>query len=410
MGPGMAAPTLKRSIGLGLLTLYGLGTILGAGIYVLIGEVARVAGTATPSAFLMAALLAGFTAFSYAELAARLPRSAGEAAYVREGFASPRLAQLVGWAVVATGLVSAATIARGFVGYLAVFVSLPPALVICVLVLLLGGLAFWGINESLRTAAVITGLEMAGLVLVCWAARDELGATGVSWTAFLPVTSGATWAGVLAGAFVAFYAFIGFEDMVNVAEEVRRPERTLPVAILLALVISTTLYMLVAIVATLSVPLQRLAASDAPLAEVVVAGGYSPTVIALISMLAVVNGALIQIIMASRVLYGMAAQGLVWSLLARVQRRTRTPHLATLAATAGVLALALVFPLETLARITSFIALAIFAAVNGALLSLKGRAGPSPFTVPAAVPQIGLLLCSGMLLYQLGQGLLRLAG
>ncbi len=168
--------------------------------------------------------------------------------------------------------------------------------------------------------------------------------------------------------------------------------------------------MLVAIVATLSVPLQRLAASDAPLAEVVVAGGYSPTVIALISMLAVVNGALIQIIMASRVLYGMAAQGLVWSLLARVHRRTRTPHLATLAATVGVLALALMFPLETLARITSFIALAIFAAVNGALLSLKGRAGPSPFTVPAAVPQIGLLLCSGMLLYQLGQGLLRLAG
>jgi APA family basic amino acid/polyamine antiporter len=406
----MAAPTLKRSIGLGLLTLYGLGTILGAGIYVLIGEVARVAGTATPSAFLMAGVLAAFTAFSYAELSARLPRSAGEAAYVREGFASPRFAQLVGWAVVATGMVSAATIARGFVGYLAVFVPLPPVPVIFVLVLLLGGLAFWGINESLRTAALITGLEIAGLVLVCWAARGELGATGVTWAAFLPVTSGTTWAGVLAGAFVAFYAFIGFEDMVNVAEEVRRPERTLPAAILLALVISTTLYMLVAIVATLSVPLQRLAASDAPLAEVVAAGGYSPTVIALISMLAVVNGALIQIIMASRVLYGMAAQGLVWSPLGRVHRRTRTPHLATLAATAAVLALALVFPLETLARITSFIALAIFAAVHGALLSLKRRAEPSPFTVPAAVPQIGFLLCSAMLLYQMGQGLLQLAG
>ena len=220
----------------------------------------------------MAGVLAGFTAFSYAELSARLPRSAGEAAYVRAGFASPRLAQVVGWAVAATGMVSAATIARGFVGYLAVFVPLPPVLVIAALVLVLGGLAFWGINESLRTAAVITGLEMRAWSWCAGQPRGELGATVVTWTEFLPGTAGATWAGVLAGAFVAFYAFIGFEDMVNVAEEVRRPARTLPVAILLALVISTTLYMLVAIVATLSVPLQRLATSDAPLAEVVVAG------------------------------------------------------------------------------------------------------------------------------------------
>ena len=127
-------------------------------------------------------------------------------------------------------------------------------------------------------------------------------------------------------------------------------------------------------------------------------------------MLAVVNGALIQIIMASRRALRMAAQGLAWSPLAQVHRRTRTPHLATLAATAGVLVLALLFPLETLARITSFIALGIFAAVNAALLRLKAHAEPGPFTVPAAVPQIGLLLCAGMLLYQMGQGLLQLAG
>lgn len=406
----MGAPTLKRSIGLGLLALYGLGTILGAGIYVLVGEVARVAGTATPSAFLVAGLLAGFTAFSYAELSARLPYSAGEAAYMRAAFASPRFAQLIGWAVIATGIVSAATIARGFVGYLAVFVALPAELVISMLLALLGGLAFWGISESLRVAAAITVVEIGGLVLVCWVARDGLGAAEVGWIQFLPGAPGATWAGVLAGGFVAFYAFIGFEDIVNVAEEVRRPERALPAAIILALVISTTLYMLVAVVATLSVPLERLAGSEAPLAEVVAAQGYSPTGIALISLLAVVNGALIQIIMASRVLYGMAVQGLAWPPLGRIHPVTRTPHYATLAATMGVWALAVAFPLETLARMTSAIALGIFAAVNGALLVLKRGDQDSPFTVPTAVPVTGLLLCAGMLLYQTVQLLRGLAG
>ena len=406
----MAAATLKRSIGPGLLTLYGLGTILGAGIYVLIGEVARVAGTATPSAFFLAGLLAGFTAFSYAELAARLPRSAGEAAYVNAGFGRPALAQLTGWAVIATGIVSAATIARGFVGYLDVFIALPQALVIIALVTGLGGLAFWGINESLRFAALITAIEVAGLVLVVWLARDGLAAAQLNWIEFFPDTSSGTWAGVLAGAFVAFYAFIGFEDMVNVAEEVHRPTRTLPVAIILALVTSTALYMLIAVVATLAMPLERLAGSEAPLAEVVAAQGRSPTVISLISLLAVVNGALIQIIMASRVLYGMAAQQLAWPPLARVHRVTRTPHIATAVATAAVLLLALLLPLETLARITSAIALAIFAGVNAALISLKRQDPRSPFTVPMAVPVTGLVLCLSMLLYQGVQLLLGLAG
>ena len=138
--------------------------------------------------------------------------------------------------------------------------------------------------------------------------------------------------------------------------------------------------------------------------------GYSPTLIALISMLAVVNGALIQVIMASRVLYGMAAQGLTWAPLARIHPATRTPHYATLAATAAVLLLALLFPVDVLARATSFIALCIFSAVNGALLLLKRTDVASPFAVPTAVPVLGLSLCMAMVLYQAGLFLLGLAG
>ena len=406
----MVEPTLKRSIGLGLLTLYGLGTILGAGIYVLIGEVARVSGTATPSAFLVAALLAGFTAFSYAELAGRLPKSAGEAAYVQAGFSRPRVSQLTGWAVIFTGVVSAATIARGFVGYLSVFLTLPPTLIIIMLVVAVGALAFWGISESLWAAGAITVVEVAGLILVCWVARGSLDQVGVDWLQFLPGPGSDPWAGVLAGAFVAFYAYIGFEDIVNVAEEVQQPRRTVPAAIILCLLVSTGLYMLVAVIAITSVPLERLAGSTAPLAEVVISQGYSPDVIALISLLAVVNGALIQVIMASRVLYGLAAQDLAWSVFARVHRVTRTPHYATLVAGLAVLALAVVFPLEVLARMTSFVALGIFAGVNAALLRLKRQGTSSAFSVPAAIPIVGCTLCISMMFYQAIGFLLRLVG
>jgi amino acid transporter len=398
----MSEPTLKRDIGYTLLTLYGLGTILGAGIYVLVGEVARVAGSAAPSAFLVSALLAGVTAFSYAEFASRLPRSAGEAAYVEAGFGRPAAATAVGWAVIATGVVSAATMARGFVGYLDVFVSLSPSLVILAIVTAVGGLAAWGISESLIVAGAVTILEVAGLVLVCVVGGDNLGSLQSDWRSLLPRAETASWLGVLSGGFIAFYAFIGFEDMVNVAEEVKEPRTTLPRAIITALVVSTTLYFIVATVAVVSLPINELAGSAAPLARIVEAQGVSPQTIGFISLFAVINGALVQLIMASRVLYGLASQDLAWSFFSRIHPRTRTPVNATLIVTILVLVFALTFSLDRLARVTSFIALGIFTAVNVALLRVKriDEERP-PFSVPTAVPVCGSLLCGAMMLYQI---------
>ncbi len=398
----LSQPALKRTIGFVLLTLYGLGTILGAGIYVLIGEVARQAGPAAPTAFLLSAVIAAFSALSYAEISGRLPKSAGEAAYVDAAFRLPSIATLTGWAVIAAGLVSSATLVRGFIGYLSVFVELPPEVVIVALVGALGLLAAWGIAESMWVAGVITVIEATALLAVCLIARDSLDALPAQWPALLPSGNVTAWAGVLSGSFIAFYAFIGFEDMVNVAEEVVEPERTLPRAIVAALILSTSLYVLVAIVASLALPTDVLASAQAPMAAIVESRGISPAYISLVGLFAVINGALIQLIMASRVLYGLGAQGLAWRGFARIHPNRRTPVIATVVSAATILAFSLTLSLGHLAQFTSFIALSVFAVVNLALIGLKRRAPRGPvYTVPRFVPVVGALLCVGMLVFQL---------
>ena len=301
---------LKRALNLAFLTFYGLGTILGAGIYVLVGKIAGIAGFYTPVAFLVAAAVAAVTAFSYAELASRLPKSAGEAVYVHEGFGIRSLSSAVGLLLVLAGVVSSATLANGFVGYFRVFFEVPGWLVITLLVAALGGLATWGIAESAVAATVATLVEISGLILIIVVSFGSLTTFPARLPELLPPFESTAWAGIAAGAFLAFYAFIGFEDMVNVAEEVKDPRRTLPRAIILAMAISTILYMLVATAAVLALPLTELASTHAPLALMFErATGKSPLLIAAISLFAVVNGALVQIIMGARVLYGMSEAG-----------------------------------------------------------------------------------------------------
>lgn len=384
-------PALRRTLSLPLTMFYGLGNILGAGIYVLIGQVVAHAGGLAPLSFLLASLLACMTAFSYAELSARFPLSAGEAVYVQEGLGLPALSALVGLLIVLAGVVSAATILRGFTGYLQVFLPVQVAPSIVLLVLLLGGLAAWGIAESVRVAALITVVEIAGLLLVLYVAAPAVLAADPVWPDFTPLTVSGAWHGIFLGGFLAFYAFIGFEDMVNVAEEVRRPERNLPRAILLALLVATLLYFLVALAAVIAVPADRLAASDAPLAWLYqYLTGREPVVITLISMFAVINGALIQIIMSSRVCYGMARRHWLPAVFGRVNAATRTPLLATLIVSLLVLLMALWLPIGTLAKSTSYFLLLVFSLVNLSLWRLKRRsAAPQgiidiPLWIPAA--------------------------
>ncbi len=401
--------SLKRVIGLPLITLYGIGTIVGAGIYVLISKVAATSGYHAPISFLVSAIVVAFTALSYAELSSRFPRSAGEAFYVSEAFSLSWLSQFVGLAVVATGIVSAATITRGFVGYFSLFVAMDGWLIMLMLVTGIALLAIWGVAESLRAAAIITCIEVAGIFIVLASTQQHWTTPPSDWALYIPEFNLSTWTPIGLGAFLAFFAFIGFEDMVNMAEEVKEVRSTLPKAIILALVVTTILYMLVAWAAVRALPMDKLMQSEAPFADLVADSQWMPVWgITLISLLAISNGALIQVIMGARVLYGMACQRLMPHWLSRINRQTRTPVNATAVVAMIVLLFAWLLPLEQLAKVTSFIIICVFAMVNLSLLRIKIRDRKSTsdddtvvIRYPFVVPLLGLLLTCALLSVQL---------
>lgn len=399
----MPDPTaLKRSLSLPVTSFYGIGTIIGAGIYVLVGKVGAVAGLFLPYAFFLAGVIAAFTAFSYAELSSRFPHSAGSAAYIHEAWHRRWLVQLAAVLVATTGIVSAATMANGFVGYLGLFIQIPDYLAIIALIAVMTLIAVWGIKESALAVTLITLIEAAGLLFVIYVSR---GATAVqAWPQIFAVPGPGAWPGLLVGSFLAFYAFIGFEDMVNLAEEVRNPRKTLPRAILIAIAVSTLLYMAVAALAVRTIPVEVLAQSEAPLASIVTNAGYSPALIGVVSMFAVVNGALVQIIMASRLLYGIAKKGMAPRIFARVSTRTQTPVVTTPLVGAMILGFALWLPLTVLAQVTAFIMLVIFSLVNISLIAVKMRgakADKGSISYPTWIPLIGFLLCFALIVFQL---------
>ena len=395
---------LKRSIGLPLLLFFGLGNILGAGIYVLIGKIAAEAGIFTPIAFLIAALVAALSAFTYSELSARYSYSSGVASYIDEGFHTLNLTRLTGLLVASVGIVTSATIARGFYGYLSVFLQLPEWLSISSLILVLGILTIWGITQSVTAVAVMTLIEVLGLLLVIWAGKETLVTIPTTLPTLMPGSDSGIWIGIMLGAFLAFFAFTGFEDMVTIAEEVKEPAKTLPAGIILSLVIATFLYSLVALVAIFTLDQATLAVSHAPLTDVIVAtSDINPSIITLISIFAIINGALIQMIMVSRMLYGMACKGWIWHGFAEINAKTQTPVNSSLIVIAIILCLALWVPLVELAKTTSFLLLLIFSLVNAALISIKlrGTADSGVMNNPLWVPVAGLLSSVGLLIFQM---------
>jgi len=394
---------LAREIGAPLLTIYGLGTILGAGIYVIIGEVAGAAGFLTPLAFLLAAVVAGLTALSFSELVARIPESGGPVDFTHRAFDRRWVSAATGWALAATGVVSAATILTGFEQYLSIFVSWPAWLVISGTGLLLGVVAAVGLKESAWVMGTTTALGVGGLIYVIWMAAPTMGEGVGEVTGALTSLDGGMASGLFLGAFLAFYSFIGFEDMVNLAEEVKDARTSVPRSILVALVVSLVLYVVVSWAAISVVAPQELAGSEAPLVAVVEARGQPGWILGLVSLFIIVNGALAQIIMASRLLMDMGRDDLgAPAFLRRVHPRTDTPLLSTTLATAAVLLLALFLPLRSLANLTSAIVLAVFATVNASLIVLKRRGQPESVPdIPRWIPWSGAVISAGAVVAQL---------
>jgi len=396
--------TLKRSLTLPQLVLYGLGTTIGAGIYALIGELAGISGYLAPVSFLVASLIAGLTALSFAELSGRYPRCAGAALYVKEGFSIDRLSILVGLLVIAAGLVSASALVNGFVGYLHEFIDMDRLAIIFLVVLSLGFIAAWGIKESVTIAAAITVIEIGGLVLIIIVSVNGLEMGTARWGELLPSLDTTSFGSIYAGSLLAFYAFIGFEDMVDVAEETVHAKRNLPIAIILTLGITTLLYMAIMISAVMTISPEVLATSEAPLALIYeYHTGEQAVLISIIGMFAIINGALIQMIMASRVFYGLSSRGQLHAVFKFVHPNTQTPLVATLAATVIVLILSSVGRLATLAETTSVIMLIVFSMVNLALWRIKRR-DPNPadtIVFPFWIPVAGFFVSGAFVLSSL---------
>ncbi|WP_420392228.1 APC family permease [Acuticoccus sp.] len=362
---------LRRDVGLLQLVFYGSGTILGAGIFVVVGEVLSEAGHLAPLAYLLAAIVAITSALSFAEVAARIPTSGGPIDYLERAFGLRWLGSATGWTLMVANTVSAATIVTGFVAYLSSFAPVPDWLATSLLVVALVGIAIAGMNESAWLMTVTTVIGIATLLVVLFALRDGLWAApgavleGIAGGGGEGGASAAGLGGLFAGAILAVYSFIGFGDMAQTAEEVRDVKRTMPRAMMISLAIVFVFYLAIsgALVGTGS--LQAIAEAEAPLVAAVEAVGWPGLPIAVASLFIIVNGALTQIIASSRLLLDIARDGRgAPSALAAISSRTRTPVLATLLVGAVVLTLALLVPLKSLAEATSFAILLVFVGVN----------------------------------------------
>lgn len=398
-GHGSPAVVLIRSIGPFQLTLYGLGSMLGSGIYGLIGQAAGQVGNAVWASFLVAMVAALLTALSYASLGSRYPRAGGAAFVTQKAYGMPLLSFVVGLAVVCSGLASVATQSQVFARNLAVLLGLqawPVWATAAGFLLLVAALVLRGIRESMWVNVAFTLVEAGGLLLVVAVGIPYWGSVDLLETPGLPGGDAAALL-VMHGAVLTFFAFIGFEDTLNVAEECRDPQRTIPFALVTAMVIGALIYVAVAVTAVSVVPWHELSRAPGPLTEVMAhaAPAIPHWVFTAVTLFAVANTALVNYVTSSRLVYGMSGQGLLPPALGKVHQRRRTPHFAVIVLLALLLPLGLFGSVANLASASVLLLLAVFAVVNGALFILKGsRSEPAGrFEIPRWVPASGAVIC-----------------
>lgn len=395
---GELAP-LNRVIGPKLLLFFVIGDILGTGIYTLTGDVAVEVGGAAWLAFGLAFVIAMFTATSYVELVGKYPQAAGAALYIQRAFGVRAITFLVAFAVMCSGLTSAGAASRGFAGYFAELVPAgyaPPALLVAIgFLLVLGAINFRGVAESVKANVVLTCVELTGLLIVIAVGASVVAAGDGDPSRSLQLDPAGTAFGlVVSGAGLAFFALVGFEDSVNMAEETTDPQRAFPRALFLGITLTAVVYMLVAFFTTAVVPLDTLAASESDLLEVLRAGAqwFPLGLFALISMCAVTNSALINLMMASRLIYGMSRERIIPASLGKVHPVRRTPWVAILFTTVLVIGLASWGGVRQLGGTTALLLLCVFTLVNTAVLVLRRRpVEHAHYRAPTIFPVLGIV-------------------
>ncbi|WP_306334396.1 APC family permease [Streptomyces sp. KL118A] len=392
---------LHRAIGPKLLILFVIGDILGTGIYATTGKVAGKVGGALWVPFAIGFVVAILTAASYVELVGKYPKAAGAALYTQKAFKTPFLTFIIAFMVMCSGLSSASAAARAFSGdYLAELTddALPPTLIAITFIVLLAALNMRGVSESVKTNVVLTLVELTGLAIIL-----TIGAYAVltgdgepsRLTQFESDGTGyALMTGVLGATALGFFAFVGFEDSVNMAEETKDPVRTFPRAIFIGVAVTGTIYVLVALVSSLLVDHRTLEGSSGPLLEVVKAGGvdFPHELFALIALFAVTNSALINIMMASRLCYGMANERILPRAMGRVLAGRRTPVVGIVFVSLLAIGLVSTGEIEGLGDTTAFLLLCVFAVVNVAVLVLRrDPVEHRHFRAPTVIPVLGAI-------------------
>ena len=391
-------PSLKRVIGRSMLLCFVVGDILGAGIYALVGKVAGYVGGMLWLPFFLAFVLASLTAAAYAELSGKYSRASGAALYVHQAFGVPFVTFIIAFAVMMSGVTSASAAARAFGGsYLAEFVTLPVLVSALIFLGLITLVNFVGISESIKVNAVLTLIEAFGLLVIIAIGVYALWmGQGMPARAMEFNPANGALLGVLGGTALAFYALLGFEDTVNLAEETKDPPKDFPFALFGGLIIAALIYMAVAFTATMLVDTETLTKSSGPLLEVVKVAGFTfpPKLFALIALLAVSNTALMNMIMASRLVYGMARELVVPPLFAVVHPTRSTPWVSILFTVAIAVVLVATGDVGPLAETTVLLLLCVFALVNVSVLVLRrDPVGHDHYRAPTWMPVIGATVC-----------------
>ena len=386
-------PKLKRSVSLFALTMYGIGIILGAGIYAIVGKAAGEAGNSLWLSFLIAAVVSMFTGLSYMELIPMFPQSAAEYIYVKNSLGNRLVAFVVGWVVLVAGVVSASAVAIGFANYFSGLFGGHIVLVAAMLIAVLSVINFLGISASTKINTVFSLIEVAGLLIVIFAALPYIGSVNL-----LEMPHGLT--GVMSASALIFFAFIGFEDIANIAEETKNPEKTAPKALLLAVIITTTIYILVGVSTVSLAGYEQLAASSAPLAFAVsqVFGSNAFTLMSAIALFATANTVLILLIVESRMMYGMSRDGSLPKLFSRLQRTRRTPWAAILVVMVCTMLFVILENIQVVASIADFSTFVVYGFVNASVIILRFKESHKKrvFKVPVNIGKFPLLPFLGL--------------
>ncbi len=355
---------LRRTLNFWQVTASGVGIVIGAGIYVLIGSATQEAGSAVWMAFVLAGVLSALSALSYAELAGMFPSAGAEYEFAKKAF-NEFIGFITGWMMVVALLIASAAVSIGFAQYVQHFLDIDARLASVTLLVAMTAVIASGIQRSIWLTVTLALLQIAGLVLVVAAGSEHVGDRSL--------TEGATIGGVLSGAALVFFAFIGFDEVVTLSEETRDANRTIPRALLTSLALATLLYVLVAIAAVSIVGAGELAASDRPLALVMehAVGGRASDLVAAIAIAATMNTTLLALTAASRNLYAMARSGSLPSAIATLGRSTGAPWLAALLGLGLAVLFALTSGIGMAASVTDFAVYAIFIVVNLAVIALR---------------------------------------